>query len=132
MLPEWMLDLQFSDYLMFIFMLATLWFVVDYGGFTGWWRHPVGWILLGFPISVGLLLTLIIYGVVFGQRVDEIYRIPVMALLVIMMIGKIVAVHISRREGRLERRRQAYSRQRREAAFLNADQGDHYDRQDSH
>lgn len=124
MLPEWMIGLQLSDYLMFVFMIGVLWFVIDYGGFTGWWRHPVGWILLGFPLSVALLLSLIIYGVVFGHRVEEWLRVPVMALLTVMMVGKIIAVHVSRHEGRLERRRQAEHRQARDAAFLDAELGD--------
>jgi hypothetical protein len=124
MLPEWMLGLQLSDYLMLIFMVGVLWFVIDYGGFTGWWRHPVGWILLGFPISVALLLALIIYGVIFGHRVEEWLRVPVMALLIVMMVGKIIAVHVSRREGALERREHAASRREHDAAFLTPEQGD--------
>lgn len=106
MLPEWIVDLQMSDYLMFAFIAGVLFFAIDYGGFTGWWRHPVGWILLGFPISMGLILALLVYGVVFGQRVDEWVRVPVMGFALVLIVGKIIALHISRNEGKIARRKE--------------------------
>lgn len=104
MLPEWITGLDLSDYLIMVFALGVLWFGIDYGIFSPWWRDPLGWVMLGYNISVALLLGLIIYAAVFGQRVDEIYRAPVAFLLAVSIVGKIAILHISRREGRIERR----------------------------
>lgn len=116
MLPEWIQDLQVSDYLMFAFLAGVIWFAVDYGLFTGWWRHPVGWILLFFPVSMGLILFLIVYAVVFGQRVDEWVRVPVLGLAFLMILFKIITLHISRREGDIESRKDARAAERVDSA----------------
>lgn len=94
-----------SDWAMVLFTLGMLWFVLDYGIFNPWWRHPIGWVVMIYGVSVLLLMFLILYGLVAGQRVDEWARLPVAVLLVSGIAGKIVILHISRHEGRIERRK---------------------------
>lgn len=103
MVPHWVMELQTSDWLMFAFAALLLFFVLDYGTGTPWWKAPVSTFVFEYGFSVLALIGLIIYGVVFGQRVEEWARIPVMFGLCVGIIGKIVVLKISRREGRIER-----------------------------
>lgn len=104
MVPQWVMELQTSDWLMFAFAALLLFFVLDYGTGTPWWKAPVSTFVFEYGFSVLALIGLIIYGVIFGQRVEEWARIPVMFGLCVGIIGKIVVLKVSRREGRIERR----------------------------
>lgn len=103
----WITDLTVSDYLIIIAFAALLWFIVDYGGFTPWWRvRQHGWIgiaVLLFTFSVFLLMGLIIWGTIVGQRVPEPARIVVAFLLAVGMVGKTVILHHERKVGRANR-----------------------------
>ncbi|QKO02795.1 hypothetical protein SEA_KELCOLE_42 [Microbacterium phage Kelcole] len=104
MVPQWVAEMQTSDWLMFTFAALLLFFVLDYGTGTPWWKAPVSGFTFEYGLSVLALMSLIIYGVIFGQRVEEWARIPVMLGLCVGMIGKIVVLKVSRHEGRIERR----------------------------
>lgn len=104
-MPEWFTTMTTSDWLLALFAAGALWFVLDYGLFSPWWRHPIGWVVMVYGISVLLLMLLIIYGVVVGERIDEWARQLVAGLLVLGIAGKIIVLHVSRHEGRIERRR---------------------------
>lgn len=104
-MPLWILDLTLSDYTLMTFAFGVLWFTVDYGIFTPWWRHPIGWVVFSYSLSVLGLMSLILFGIVAGQRVDEWARLIVGILLVAGIVGKIIVLHVSRREGRIERRK---------------------------
>lgn len=103
-LPDWVDGLLPSDWLMFAFLVVQLLFIIDYGVFTPWWRGPIGWIVLEYGVGVLLLMGLIIYGVVAGQRVDEWARVLVMTMLLFGAVGKEYILKVSRHEGRIERR----------------------------
>lgn len=94
-----------SDWTMVLFTAGLLWFVFDYGIFSPWWKAPIGWVVMLYGLSVTLLMILILYGLVAGQRVDEWARLPIAVLLLTGILGKIVILHISRHEGRIERRK---------------------------
>lgn len=104
-MPEWFMSMTTSDWLLFLFAVGALWFVVDYGAFSPWWKHPIGWVVMVYGVSVVLLMFLIVYGVVVGERVDEWARQIVGFLLCVGITGKILILHVSRHEGRIERRR---------------------------
>ncbi|UVT31312.1 membrane protein [Microbacterium phage Marcie] len=104
MVPQWVAEMQTSDWLMFTFAALLLFFVLDYGTGTPWWKAPVSAFTFEYGIAVLALMSLIIYGVVFGQRVEEWARIPVMFGLCVGMIGKIIVLKVSRRQGRIQRR----------------------------
>ena len=103
-MPQWMIELTTSDYLLTVFFLGSVWFVFDYGLFSPWWRHPIGYVVLTYGISIVILMSLITYGIVAGQRVDEWLRTIAGILLVMGIAGKIIVLHVSRHEGRIERR----------------------------
>lgn len=107
-MPQWMLELAPSDYLLTAFFLGQLWFIVDYGFFSPWWKHPIGYVVLTYGVSIVILMSLITYGVVAGQRVDEWLRTIAGVLLLLGIAGKIVVLHVSRHEGRIERRKRRH------------------------
>lgn len=98
-----------SDVLLMLCVIPAAWFVLAYGIGSPWWRvGRHGWLgVVTFlhSLSIALLLTLIVYGIVFGQRVDEPYRVVISALLIVALTSKCVLLHHERREGRLERNR---------------------------
>jgi len=107
MVPTWVAELMPSDWLMFAFAGLLLYFVLDYGLLTPWWKAPVSFFVLWYALAMAVLMVLIIYGTVAGQRIDEWARIPAWAALCIGMLGKIVVLKFSRYQGRIERRRLA-------------------------
>lgn len=117
--PLWVAEMAPSDWMMVIFTVGQLWFVFDYGIFSPWWRAPIGWVVMAYGLSVLLLMTLILYGLVAGQRVDEWARLPVSVLLVVGILGKIVILHVSRHEGRIEHRKLRAERASDRASRLN-------------
>lgn len=104
MVPQWVAEMQTSDWLMFAFAALLLFFVLDYGTGTPWWKAPVSTFTFEYGLSVLALISLIIYGVVMGERVEEWARIPVMFGLCVGVLGKIIVLKVSRRQGRIARR----------------------------
>ncbi|AWN04665.1 membrane protein [Microbacterium phage Squash] len=104
-MPEWAATVQTSDWILFAIAIALLIFTVDYGGFTPWWKSPLGWIIFGYGLSMVMFTGLILYAVITGERAPEVVRIPVMIFVLTMIVGKEVMLQILRREGRIERRR---------------------------
>ncbi|AWN07751.1 membrane protein [Microbacterium phage Hendrix] len=121
---ENLVELAPSDWAMVAFTFGVLWFVLDYGIFNPWWRAPIGWVVMIYGFSVLLLMFLILYGLVAGQRVDEWARLPVGVLLVAGILGKIVILHVARHEGRIERRRLRAERHARLSEVRNAEMVD--------
>lgn len=103
-MPQWFLEMQTSDWLLFAFAIALLVFAFDYGGFTPWWKHGLGYIIFGYGLSMVMFTGLIIYGVIAGERAPEWVRVPVMFFALTMIIGKEIALKMLRRQGRIERR----------------------------
>lgn len=98
----WFWEMTVSDWLMVTFGFLVLVFVIDYAFGNPWWTHPIGFIVLFYGISVLLLVFLIVYGMVAGQRVEEWARLPVTAALVISILGKLIILHYERRNGQIE------------------------------
>lgn len=107
MLPDWLITATLSDHMLLIFAFGVLWFTLDYGLGSPWWRGPIGYVVLAYSLSVLALMFLIIWGIVAGERVDEWIRQIVGALLIGGIVGKIVILHVSRHEGRIESLRRA-------------------------
>lgn len=109
MLPDLFvtLDLSASDVLLILCVLPAAWFVASYGLGSPWWRvRQHGWLgVVTFlhSLSVALLLTLIVYGIVFGQAVSEPWRVAISTLLLFALCMKVAILHYERRNGRLER-----------------------------
>lgn len=66
-----------------------------------WFRDRLGWVIFGYACAVVALLALIVYGIVFGQKVDEPFRFLVGGALAAALISKTWAIHNERRRGRL-------------------------------
>ena len=96
-----------SDVLLVLCVLPAIWFVLSYGIASPWWRvRQHGWLgVVTFlhSLSVALLLSLIVYGIVFGQAVTEPFRVAIASLLLFALTLKVAILHYERREGRLER-----------------------------
>ena len=66
-----------------------------------WYRDRLGWVIFGYALSVVALLGLIVYGIVFGQKVDEPIRLAVALGLAGALVAKTWSVYRERRAGRL-------------------------------
>lgn len=97
-----------SDYFLVVAFLAAAWFAISYLVGSPWWKiHDhglVGVMTLLHSWSVASLLFLIVYAIVFGQRVDESVRLPIAFLLALATITKVAILHHERRTGRIARR----------------------------
>jgi multidrug efflux pump subunit AcrB len=106
-LPEnWLDHLLPSDWGLAVFAALVLVFIVDYGVFSPWWRHPIGYVVLMYSISVALLVFLILWATATGARIDEWARQLVVILLILGIVGKMVILHVSRYQGMIERRKE--------------------------
>lgn len=105
MLHELFSNLTTSDTLLLLCVPFAGWFVLSYGLLSPWYRYWLGIVTFLHSTSVALLLFLIVWGIVFGQKVDEPYRLAISALLLFALISKVVILHVERRNGRLERRK---------------------------
>lgn len=94
--------LEPSDYSLVLDLLLALALMVYFaaGKPRVWYRDRLGWVLFGYAAAVSALLLLIVYGIVFGQKVDEPYRLVVGIGLAIAFVAKIRAIHIERKLGR--------------------------------
>ncbi|AYD87377.1 hypothetical protein SEA_VALENTINIPUFF_82 [Microbacterium phage ValentiniPuff] len=97
-MPAWFWEMQISDWFMVIFGLLQLVFLIDYCR-SPFWLHPIGYIVVAYSFAVLLLVFLILYGMVAGQRVDEWARTIVTFLLILSIVGKIVILHYERARG---------------------------------
>lgn len=66
-----------------------------------WYRDRLGWAIFGYAVATVALLSLIVFGTVFGQRVIEPVRFVVGAALGVALASKTWSVYRERREGRL-------------------------------
>lgn len=82
----------------FVALALTIYFAL--GKPRVWFRDRLGWVLFGYALATDALLALIVYGVVFGQRVEEPLRLLVALALGAALIAKIWAIFRERRRGR--------------------------------
>lgn len=112
MLPDFfvVIDASISDVLLLLCVLPASWFVLSYGLGSPWWRvHKHGWLgVVTFlhSLSVAMLLSLIVYAIVFNQPVGEPVRVGIATLLLFALCFKVAILHYERREGRIEQLRQ--------------------------
>jgi hypothetical protein len=99
------LDLTPSDVMLLLAVLPAAWFWASYGLGSPWYRSTLGVVTFLHSLSVASLLFLIVYAIVFGQRVDEPWRLMVSTVLFFALTSKVVILHVERRAGRIERRR---------------------------
>lgn len=66
-----------------------------------WYRDRLGWVIFGYAVATVALLSLIVYGIVFGQKVAEPIRLLVGIGLAVALAAKIRAVHNERARGRM-------------------------------
>jgi len=66
-----------------------------------WHRDPLGWVIALYALSVVELLGLVVYGIVFGQRVEEIPRLIVSVQLFLALAAKVAILFVERHRGRI-------------------------------
>lgn len=66
-----------------------------------WHRDRLGWVIFSYAMATVGLLTLIVYGIVFGQKIDEIVRFTVSAGLGVALVAKTNSVRRERAIGRM-------------------------------
>lgn len=94
-----------SDIVLVAALVPAAWFALSYGLFSPWYTDPLGWVILLYAISVVALLGLIVYGVVYGQKVDEPVRFLVGFAIFCTLTAKVVILHLERRAGRRDNQR---------------------------
>ncbi|MDF2915904.1 MAG: hypothetical protein K0S70_121 [Microbacterium sp.] len=109
MLPEFLaLANTPSDWLLLYCLLPSAAFFITYTTTSPWWKvREFGWlgvVTVLHSLSVGLLLFLICYGIVFGQKIDEEYRVAISGALAFALTSKYVVFLLERRAGLRERR----------------------------
>lgn len=92
-----------SDYALTLALLPAIFFLLSYGLGSPWYRSALGVVTFAYALSVVLLLSLIVYGVVFGQRVDEVWRLVAGLALIVALTGKSIILQYERRQGRMLR-----------------------------
>lgn len=65
-----------------------------------WFRDRLGWVIFLYSLAVDALLFLIVWAIVFGQKIGEEYRLLIAVALLGTLIAKIWIVHLERAEGR--------------------------------
>lgn len=93
-----------SDVLLMLSLPLAYLFVVNYGSLSPWYREPVGQATFLNSTSNALLLTLIVYGIVFGQAIGEGARAVVAAMVFLALLYKNGVLIWERRRGRSRRR----------------------------
>lgn len=98
-----MFPLTPSDITLVIDLVLAVCFVLVFalGGTRTWVRDSLGWVIFYYGLSVVALLGLIVYAIVFNQKVDEPVRLLVGAALGIALIWKTYRVVLERRGGRI-------------------------------
>ncbi|UYL87154.1 membrane protein [Microbacterium phage OscarSo] len=100
-------DITPSDIALAIdFVLAVmLALVFALGRPRSWVRDRLGWVIFYYAVTTVALLFLIVWGIVFGQPIDEPFRFTVAAALAVALGWKTYAIVSERRAGRRERMR---------------------------
>jgi hypothetical protein len=100
------MELTPSDIAFFACLPAAVVFLLVFtlGAPRSWIHDRLGWVVALYALAVVELLGLIVYGVVFGQRVDEVPRLVVGLTLFLALVAKVAIVLVERRTGRLARR----------------------------
>ena len=101
-------DISLSDGFLIYCLLPSAAFFLTYVAASPWWRvKKYGWlgvVTVLHSFSTLLLLLLIVYGIVFGQKLDESYRVFVAFVLAASLTFKYIVFLIERRKGRILRR----------------------------
>lgn len=97
-------DVTPSDVALVLCVPFAAWFWLSYGLGSPWYRSALGVVTFLHSLSVACLLFLIVYAIVFGQKVDEPWRLLVAVVLFFALVSKAVILHVERRNGRIERR----------------------------
>lgn len=66
-----------------------------------WFRDRLGWVILSYAVATVGLLFLIVWGIVFGQKVHEAVRLIVSASLGAALVAQTWSVYRERRAGRM-------------------------------
>ena len=92
-----------SDLVLLLCLAAGLLFSSTFalGSPRVWFRDPLGWVIFLYSLSVDALLFLIVYGIVFGQKIEEPYRLAISLALLGALLSKIWILHQERVQGRL-------------------------------
>lgn len=93
-----------SDVLLILSLPLAYLFLANYGTLSPWYREPVGQATFLNSLSNALLLTLIVYGIVFGQAIGEIQRVLVAGMVFIALLYKNGVLLWERHRGRSRRR----------------------------
>lgn len=95
--------LTVSDFFLLMDLILAVVFVLYFsiGKPRTWYKDPLGWVIFGYGVAVVALLGLICYAIVFGQKVDELFRSLVSVALGGALIMKTLSVHQERAKGRL-------------------------------
>jgi hypothetical protein len=111
-----MLSLDPSDYALMLDLILAIAFALVFtlGRPRVWYRDPLGWVIFGYAVAVIALLGLIVYGIVFGQKVGEPLRFTVGTLLALALLAKTWAIHQERRAGRMPGQRPTPKRKARQ------------------
>lgn len=104
-IPEAMMSLTPSDIVLLIdFVLAFV--VAAYfalGSPRTWVHDALGWVIFGYAVVTAGLLFLIVWGIVFGQKIDEWVRFVFAFAFGLGLIAKGLAMYDERRKGRIAR-----------------------------
>lgn len=100
-------DISGSDALLIYCILPAAAFFLTYLTTSPWWRiKKYGWlgvVTVLHSFSTLLLLLLIVYAIIFGQKLDEAYRVFVALVLASALTFKYIVYLIERRKGRMAR-----------------------------
>lgn len=66
-----------------------------------WYRDRLGWVIFSYAVGTVAFVGLIVYGIVFGQKVVEPVRFVVGSAFAVALALKIFAIHQERARGRL-------------------------------
>lgn len=109
-----------SDYFILAAFFGAAWFAISYALFSPWYKvQDHGWIgvmTLLHSWSVAALLFLIVWAIIFGQRIGEEVRLPISIFLALATMTKVVILHHERRTGRIARRKARLAAQEKELA----------------
>lgn len=92
-----------SDYSLSGALILAVIFLLSYGIGSPWYRSALGIVTFGYALSTVLLLSLVVFGVVFGARVEEPWRLAAGLAVFLALAGKISVLHYERHKGRLLR-----------------------------
>lgn len=93
-----------SDVVLTLCAVPAFTFTLSYGILSPWYRSALGWVMFLYALAVDALLSLIIYAIAFGQKVDEPWRLLVATALLFALSAKTTILSTERRAGRQRRR----------------------------